>query len=124
MEAVPRDSGFTLIEVVGAALIFAVALMMVTQLSKDMGSRLERSALVAEVVTVARERLDSLDALDYGELSIGSSSDTLLLRGVSYEQRLEVTQYGPLLRETSVRLEPVSARGPDYAASSFKADAW
>lgn len=109
---------------VGAALIFAVALMMVIRLSSAMGTRLERSSTTVDLVTSTRERLDSLDALPYPELSTGSWADTLVIRGVTYERTWVVSQYGPLLRQIEVGVAPTSGTGPTYSAESFKADAW
>lgn len=119
------DPGFTLIEVIGAFLIFAVALLMVIQLSGSMGVQMENAAINAELVTLARERLDSLEAVDFDSLSPGQGSDTVSVRGRTYVRSWTVSQYGPLLLQIDVSLEPDSTDGgPDFSASSFKADAW
>ena len=116
--------GFTLIEVVGAILLFSVALLMVIQLSGSVGEQLERSAINVELVSLAAERLDSLEAADFSSLSVGTDADTLPVRGESYARIWTISEYNPILLRISVSLQPVDGSGPTFSTESYKAGSW
>ena len=121
----PCVDGFTLIEVVGAVLLFSVALLMVIQLSGSMATQIERAAVSSEIVSLARARLDSLERLDFDSLTVGTAADTLTVRGFPYRRSSTISTYGPLLLEISVSLTPVTAGdGPSYSTESYKAGEW
>ena len=116
--------GFTLIEVVGAVLLFSVALLMVIQLSASVGEQLDRAAISVEIVSLARERMDSLESVAFDSLTVGADSDTMAVRGRSYSRAWSVSLYSPILKELSVSLSPVGGTGPSYSTASYKAGTW
>lgn len=106
-------------------LLFSVALLMVLQLSGSLAMQIQHSAVNSELVSLARERLDSLERLSFDSLDSGMSTETLTVQGVSYDRRTTVSIYGPLLREISVSMTPVTpGDGPTYSMESFKAGPW
>ncbi|MGD2070459.1 MAG: type II secretion system protein [Gemmatimonadota bacterium] len=117
-------SGFTLIEVVGAVLLFSLALILAIQLSGSTGTQLERSAVTSEIVTMAQERLDSLQLLPFDSLAPVTSGDTLTVRGRRYARSWTVTQYSPILMELQVSLAPVDGVGPSFTAGSYRMGTW
>ena len=119
----PRG-GFTLIEVMGALVIFTVGVLGALQLSGGLGERLDRAALRTYVVETAHEQVDSLVSLGYGSLGVGSASSTLTLANRSYRIDRTVSQYSPLVKRIAVTVEPVSGTGPAHTTASFLATEW
>jgi prepilin-type N-terminal cleavage/methylation domain-containing protein len=120
-----RRRGFTLIEVIGALLIFSVGVIMLLQITNSLAERLEWAALNSLITAEGRERLDSLDALDYTSLPVATDIDTLSFRGISYRLTQQVTQFTALVRRAQVTLQPLgTAEGPTFQASVFSSGAW
>ena len=115
--------GFTLIEVIGAILVFAVGVLMAARLSGVLSTQIETSALRSEVVVVGQEVLDSLSVRDYAEVAVGTTVDTLTLRGKAFERTVAVSQVEPRLREVEVTVFPLVA-GPAFSATSYLAEPW
>lgn len=106
-------------------LLFSVALLMVLQLSGSLATQIQHSAVNSELVSLARERLDSLERLPFDSLAPGTSTDTLTVQGVSYGRSSTIARYGPLLLEISVSMTPVTpGEGPTYSMESFKSGPW
>ncbi len=122
----PRSSrrGFTLIEVIGALLIFSAGVIMLLQITTSLSERLEYAALNSLITAEGQERLDSLGAFTYASLSIGTDVDTLSVRGVSYLRTQDVSQFTPLVRKVDVTLAPLAGTGPTFDAGTFVSDAW
>jgi hypothetical protein len=121
----PRAGGFTLIEVIGALLVFSVGLIMLLSLTRSLAQRLEWAAVNSLIAAEGQERLDSLGALAYGSLTIGTDTDTMSFRGVSYRRQQVVGQYSPLVRRAAVTIQPLgTANGPEFEATIFVADPW
>lgn len=116
--------GFTLIEVVGAVLLFSLALILAIQLSGSTGTQLERSAISTEIVTMAQERLDSLQLLPFDSLAPATSADTITVRGRRYVRSWTVARYSPILMELQVSLAPVDGVGPSFTAGSYRMGEW
>ncbi len=119
----PRDA-FTLIEVVGAILIFSAGVLMVIQLSRTLSVQMERSAVASVITAEVQEHMDSLTALPYTSVVVGSSSVTETVRGVSYRRTTTVSQYSPLLRRIVISMQPVSGSGPSRTSTSYSSDRW
>ena len=117
-------SGFTLIEVMGALVIFTVGVLGALQLSNGLGERLDRAALRTRVVETAHEQIDSLRAIGYATLTAGSSSSTVTLSTRSYRIDRTIAQYSPLVKRIAVAVEPVSGSGPAHSTASFLATDW
>ena len=117
-------NGFTLIEVVGAALIFAVGVLMVLSLSSALGEQLERSAIASTVTVEVQEKVDSLATLPYSSLSVGSTQVDVTIRGVPYRRTVTVSQFSPLLRQITVVMGPTSGNGPSRSATTYVSNRW
>ncbi|HSR42121.1 MAG TPA: prepilin-type N-terminal cleavage/methylation domain-containing protein [Longimicrobiales bacterium] len=119
------EAGFTLIEVMGALLIFAMGVLIAVELSDALAAQVERSAVRAEVVTTAQERLDSLDRLHYDSLDLGTRVDTLSIRGHPYVCSTVVEDYAPRVRALRVSVVPVVTAGwPSQSLSSYVYEPW
>ncbi len=119
-----RPDGFTLIEVIGALVIFSVGVLMVIRLSSALGAEMEYAALTSEIVVETQERLDSLESEPFDSLSVGTSSDTMSVRGIVYTQAISVTLQTALLKQIDVSMTPGSPGHPSYAATSYVANDW
>lgn len=117
-------AGFSLIEVVGALVIFTVGLGMVMQLSGALGVQVESSAISSEIVVLAGERLDSLARTPFDSHAPGQEVDTTTVRGRRYRMTSRVSRHGPLLLRVEVDLEPVAGPGPKHSARSYLAGRW
>ena len=119
-----RD-GFTLIEVIGALLIFSAGVIMMLGVTRGLSASLEHSAINSLIAAEGQERMDSLTALTYANLPVGTRQDTLTFRGIRYRRRQVVTQYSPLVRKVDVTLDPLSSGvGPNFSASSYLSNPW
>jgi len=120
-----RRRGFTLIEVMGALVIFSVGVLMTLSLTDVISRRLDRAAIQSELVARARTVADSVTEEGFGSLVPGSRTTALSFRGRSYDERVEVVRVSPLVLETRVSLEPASGvQGPSYEVRSSVAGAW
>jgi prepilin-type N-terminal cleavage/methylation domain-containing protein len=112
--------GFTLIEVVGALVIFSVGVIMVLQLTGALSRQMEYAAKSSELVVRAQERLDSLEALPFDSITVGTRQDTLTVRGVRFVRQAVVTSVTALLRRIDVTVTPLTAgQGPSVSATSY-----
>lgn len=116
--------GFTLIEVIGALVIFAFGVLMVIQSSGALSTRMGYAARTSEVVVRAHEWVDSLEALPVHSLSTGTRSDTVTVGGVPYRREAVVSRRTALLVDLTVSLSPVDGGGPVYTAHSHAAASW
>ena len=64
------SGGFTLIEVIGALVIFSVGVLMVIQVSGALGTQMRYAGARSELSTMAGERLDSLESLPIASLIV------------------------------------------------------
>ena len=119
------SAGFTLIEVIGALVIFAVGVLMVVQLNTTLGDQMAYAAKSSEIVVLAHERLDSLEALPFDSLTAGTADDTVTVAGTAYQVGSSVTLVTAILYAIDVTLQPmVAGEGPSYTAGSYSARAW
>jgi prepilin-type N-terminal cleavage/methylation domain-containing protein len=119
-----RRSGFTLIEVIGALLIFSMGVLMVLQLSGTLGRQMEWAAKSGALVAMAHERLDSLEALPFASLAAGTTADAVTVEGAQYTRTVTITAITGLLYQIDIELSPVSGSGPSYGATTYSANAW
>lgn len=121
----PSRGGFTLIEVIGALVIFSLGVIMVLQLTGTLTRQMEYAAKTSELVARAQERLDSLEAMPFDSITVGTRQDTLTVRGTRYVRRSTVTSVTGLLRRIDVSMAPQTAgAGPSYSATSYAATRW
>ena len=125
MSSVTRTrNGFTLIEVLGALLVFSMGVLMTLNLTDGMSERLSRSALRSEVLVRARAHLDSIEASAGSGLSPSSVERSVTLQGRSYRETLSVSVFSPLVLEVRVTVEPASGPGPRETLTSFVSVPW
>ena len=118
-------SGFTLIEVIGALVIFSVGVLMVIQVSGSLSNQMQYAAVTSELVVRGQEQLDSLEATPFDSLTTGTAVDSLIISGAAYTQTVSVTTVTALLYQLDVTILPRSGGpGPSFAATSYSALPW
>ena len=105
-------------------MIFSLGILMVLQLSAALGTQLRYSAAQSEIVVLANERLDSLEATPFDSLSVGNTADTTSVEGFAYARAWNVSQVTPVLYLIVASLTPLSDGAPSYSASSYKSGVW
>ena len=116
--------GFTLIEVIGAIVIFALGVLMVLQITSALSRRTEYAAVSSVINVMGLQRIDSLAVVAYASVPAVTTTDTITIRGIPYRRRLVVTQYSPLVKKADFTLSPMAGSWPTYDASTFLRDAW
>jgi len=116
--------GFTLIEVIGALVIFSVGVLMFVQVSGALGVRMRRAGTTSELSVFASERLDSLEAEPFTALVPGIASDSIEVEGLEYARTVTITVVTPLLKRIDVSLVPAEGSGPSHAVTTYTADRW
>jgi len=119
-----RARGFTLIEVIGALVVFSAGVLMVLRLSAVSGTRMREAGISSELAARAAEQLDSLDQLPLSGLTMGVDTDTLTVSGRVYERILTLTPLTPLLARVELSLTPVGGTGTTFAATSYLSEPW
>lgn len=114
-----RRGGFTLIEVIGALLIFSAGILMVLRITASLSRQMDRAAITSELVVRTQEWLDSLDATPFDSLGPAVRADTLVIRGRPYVRSAKVTAVTALLYRIDVDMAPESGGEPAYAAISY-----
>jgi Tfp pilus assembly protein PilV len=125
MRSVPAQrEGFTLIEVIGAILIFSLGVIMVLKITSALSARTEYAAVSSTINVMGQQRLDSLSVAPYPSVLVGTTTDTLRVRGLLYRRQLVVTQYSPLVKKLDFTLSPFVGAGPTFDASTYLRDSW
>ena len=122
----PRFSadGFTLIEVIGALVIFSLGVLGVMQLSVTLSVRMEGAALRSELAVVGQERLDSLELVAYPDLIVGTTTSSASIRGETYTWSVTVSDSTAIVRHVAVSGVPSSGSGPSFSGSAFVNRSW
>jgi prepilin-type N-terminal cleavage/methylation domain-containing protein len=115
----PRRGGFTLIEVIGALVIFSAGVLMVLRITASLSRQMDRAAITSELVVRTQEWLDSLEATPFDSLSSVVRADTLSIRGERYVRSAEVTAVTSFLYRIEVGVGPESGSQPAYSATSY-----
>jgi prepilin-type N-terminal cleavage/methylation domain-containing protein len=116
--------GFTLIEVIGALVIFSVGVLMVVQLSGALGVRMRYAGARSELVVFANERLDSLAAEPFTALTPGTYLDTLVAEGTSFQSTVTIASVTPVLKRVDVSIAPIGGQGPSHTVTSYASAPW
>lgn len=119
-----RTDGFTLIEVVGALVIFSVGVLMVMRVGSSLTTQMRYSGARSELVVLANAQVDSIEATPFDSISGGSTTDTLTVQGWSYERQVTVTLLTPVLGRVEVSYTPVGDLGPTHAVTSYTSAVW
>ena len=121
----PLRGGFTLIEVLGALVIFALGVLMVLKLTGALSRQMEFATKTSEVVARTQERLDSLEAVPFDSLSLETRADTLSVRGVPYVRTATISRLTGILYQIDVTMAPtVAGRGPTISSQSYSGRQW
>lgn len=121
----PRDrTGFTLIEVIGALVIFSAGVLMVLGITGSLARQMDWAAETSELVVRTQERLDSLEATPFDSLVAGTSADTFAIRGRSFVRTSTVTAVTGLLVRIDVSVRSADGVGPNHAAVSYQSAQW
>ncbi len=116
--------GFTLIEVIGALVIFSMGVLSVILLGGTLSVRMELAALRSELAVAGQERLDSLELVDYPNLTVGTSTSSASIRGETYTWSVTVSDSTAILRHVAVSAIPWSGSGPSFSGSAFVDRSW
>jgi len=116
---VPPGGGFTLIEVIGALLIFSAGVLMVLRITASLSRQMDRAAVTSELVVRTQEWLDSLEATPFDSLDAGMRADTVTIRGQPYVRSATVTAVTGLLYRVEVGVVPEAGGEPSYGATSY-----
>jgi prepilin-type N-terminal cleavage/methylation domain-containing protein len=119
-----RRRGFTLIEVIGALVIFSVGVLMVMGTGSALTTQMRYSGARSEIVVLANAGIDSIEATPFDSLSAGTRQDTMTVQGWSYERTLVVTLLTPVLGRVEVTLAPVDSTGPSHSVTSYTSAVW
>lgn len=118
------DGGFTLIEVIGALVIFSVGVLMVMQVSGALGTQMRYAGARSELAAIAGERLDSLEALPLPSLTPGTTVDTVTAEDLEFECTVVVTTVTSVLTKIDVSLVPTGTTGPSHSVTSYASEPW
>ncbi len=116
--------GFTLIEVIGALVIFSMGVLMVMGLGGTLSLQMERAALRSELALVGQERLDSLELVNYTALTLGTTTTSTSIRGETYTWSVTVSDSTAIMRHVVVSGVPSSGSGPSFKGSAFVDRVW
>ncbi len=120
----PAADGFTLIEVIGALVIFTMGVLAVVLVTDTLSVQMERAALRSELALVGQERLDSLELVDYVDLTVGTTTSSASIRGETYTWKVMVSDSTALIRHVAVTGIPSSGSGPFFSGSAFVDRRW
>lgn len=117
-------SGFTLIEVMGALVVFSVGVLMVISLAGTLSVQMDRAAVRSELAMRGQERLDSMELLEYDSLTVGASFAITEVRGATFYWFVTVSDSTALFRHIRVTLNPISGTGPSFRGTTFVNRSW
>ncbi|MGD8280289.1 MAG: prepilin-type N-terminal cleavage/methylation domain-containing protein [Gemmatimonadota bacterium] len=116
--------GFTLIEVIGALVIFSLGVLMVMQVSGALGTQMRYAGVRSELQVRVTETLDSLEAMPFSSLPTGSMVDTLTIGGIEYQVTAAISSVTTALKQIDVNVAPTGGQGPSYSVTSYATDPW
>lgn len=117
-------NGFTLIEVLGALVIFSVGILMVMRVGGALTTQMRYAGARSEIVVLANEQLDSIEAMPFDSITPGTALDTVTVQGWSYVRRVVVTSVTPVLARVEVGLSRVDSLGPSHVVTSYTSAVW
>lgn len=97
---------------------------MVMQASGALGIQMRYAGARSEIVVLANERLDSLEATPLASLSAGTIQDTLTVQGLTYERTVTITSITPVLAKIEISLVSLDGDGPSHAVTSYTSAVW
>ena len=122
--ALPGRRGFTLIEVMGALVVFSLGVLMVMSFTGVLAQQLGTAAARSTLTVTVQNRMDSLQHSPWDSLAPGSSTDVVVIQGRPFLLSETVFQTTALVREVQVSAKPVDGSGPGVTSSAFVLRSW
>lgn len=119
-----RVSGFTLIEVIAALVIFSVGILMVMRVGGALSTQMRYAGARSQIVVLTNQQLDSIEAMPFDSIAIGTARDTVTVQGWSYERTTVVTSITAVLARIEVAMARVDSLGPQHSVTSFTSAVW
>lgn len=119
-----RVSGFTLIEVIAALVIFSVGILMVMQVGGALSTQMRYAGTRSQIVVLANEQLDSIESMPFDSITSGTARDTVSVQGWSYERIVVVTSITAVLARVEVEMARVDSLGPRHSVTSYTSAVW
>ena len=115
---VASNGGFTLVEVMVALVLLVTGALAITHLSLSVAVLMQQSSAKTELITLAENRMEAVQARDYAELRAGVEEDTVSVRGKPYVRRITITESNARMREIRVDLRS-SSETLSYSALTY-----
>lgn len=119
-----RADGFTLIEVVGALVIFSAGVLGLMNVGSSLTTQLRYSGARSEIVVMANERLDSIESMPFDSIVAGTTQKSVTIQGWAYECMVTVTDLTPVLTRVDVTIERLDGLGPSHDVTSYTSAVW
>ena len=103
-KSVASTGGFTLVEVMVALVILAVGALALTHLSLSVAVLMQQSSAKTELIALAENRLESVQARAYADIDPGVEQDTVSVRGKAYVRRVTITAPNARTRQIAIDL--------------------
>ena len=117
-------SGFTLIEVVGALVIFSAGVLGVMRVGSALTTQLRYSGTRSEIVVLANEQADSIASMPFDSVTAGTVQDTVNVQGWVYQREVTVTDLTPVLARIDVTIQRMDRVGPSHTLTSYTSAVW
>ena len=104
--------------------IFSMGVLAVVRLAGTLSVQMERASLRSELAFVGQEQLDSLELVDYGALTLGTTMSSSSIRGETYDWSVTVSDSTALILHVEVTGTPQSGSGPSFSGSAFVDRDW
>ena len=101
---IPSTGGFTLVEVMVALVILAIGALAVTHLALSVAVLMQQSSAKTELIALAENRLESVQARPYADIDPGVELDTVRVRGTPYIRRVTITAPNSRTRQIAIDL--------------------
>ena len=96
--------GFTLVEVMVALVILAVGALSLAQVSLSIAALMQQSSAKTELIALAENRLESVQARPFADIDPGVEQDTVPVRGKPYVRRVTITAPNARTRQIAIDL--------------------
>ena len=96
----------------------------IQQVSGALGTQMKYAAARSEIVVLAHEDLDSLEATPFDSISAGVNYTIVTVEGLQYYSVSTVTEVTPVLYQIMVSLTSLQAGAPTYTTYSYTSDDW
>jgi beta-xylosidase len=105
-------------------MIFSVGVLMIMSMTTSLSSRFQSNTLRTNLSIVGQTRLDSIAALDFDSVSVGSVADSITVSNEAYWCTITVTQTDPVSRTVQVSLDPADGTGPLFDGTVYVSRIW